>query len=67
MENINYAEPYGVRPDESDFSGVIERSLEEDVKHLNKEIFLEAIKKFEDEQYKWMQERKNIQEKLKKN
>lgn len=66
MENINYAELYWVRPDESDFSGAIERSLEEGVKHLDKEIFLEAIKKFEDEQYKWMQKRKDIQEKLEK-
>lgn len=65
MNNIDYGALYGVKSGESDFSGAIERSLEEGVKHLDKE-FLDAIKKFEDEQYKWMAERKAIQEKLEK-
>ena len=45
MSNINdidYADLYGVRHGEIDFSGAIERSLNDDIKHLDEE-FLEAI------------------------
>ena len=42
MNDINYAELYGVKPGESDFSGAIERSLKEGVKHLGKE-FVEIL------------------------
>ena len=42
-EDIDYASMYGVKPGETDFSGAIERSLNESVKHIGKE-FLEMIK-----------------------
>ena len=40
--NINYAELYGVKPNESDFSGAIKRSLKNGVVHVNKN-FISAI------------------------
>ena len=40
--DINYAELYGVKPNESDFSGAIERSLSKDVQHLSKK-YLQTI------------------------
>lgn len=39
MNNIDYAELYGVKPGECDFSGAIERSLKEGAKHLSEEFF----------------------------
>ncbi len=41
---INYAELYGVAPNEQDFSGAIKRSLNMGVMHLG-ENFIEAINK----------------------
>ena len=35
--NINYAELYGVKPNESDFRGAIRRSLKNGISHLSKE------------------------------
>lgn len=49
---MNYTELYGVRSDESNFSGAIERSLEEGMKHLDQNDFLEAIEEFKNERYK---------------
>lgn len=39
IDNIDYADLYGVRPGETDFSGAIERLKEKDypIKHLDKE------------------------------
>ena len=45
--NIDYASLYGVKPGETDFSGAIERSLNDGVKHLDKE-FLEAIRQYKE-------------------
>lgn len=42
---INYAELYGVYPNESDFSGAIIRSMNNDVKHLSKE-FIDTVLSF---------------------
>ena len=47
MKDIDYAALYGVNPGESDFSGAIERSLNDDIKHLNGE-FLEAIRQYKE-------------------
>lgn len=44
--NFNYAELYGVKPGESDFSGTIERSLKEGVKHLDDEKYIKILKDF---------------------
>ena len=41
---INYAELYGVAPNEQDFSGAIKRSFEKGVTHLG-ENFIETINK----------------------
>ena len=41
---INYAELYGIAPNEQDFGGAIKRSLEKGVKHLG-ENFINAINK----------------------
>lgn len=38
MNNIDYAALYGVHPGESDFSGAIERSLNDGIKHLDEYI-----------------------------
>jgi hypothetical protein len=40
--NINYAELYGVKPNESDFSGAIKRSLKNGVIHIS-ENFVSTI------------------------
>lgn len=36
--NINYAELYGVKPNESDFSGAIKRSLKNGVVHISEKF-----------------------------
>ena len=36
MNDIDYADLYGVKPGETDFSGAIKRSLKEGIKHLDK-------------------------------
>jgi len=41
---INYAELYGVAPNEQDFSGAVKRSLRKGVKHLE-ENFINKIRK----------------------
>ena len=61
---INYKELYGVLPEESDFSGAIERSLEEGIQHLDKGEFLKYINEWENEHYKWVAERKLKDQKL---
>jgi hypothetical protein len=38
MNYINYAELYGVKPGEKDFSGTIKRSLKTGVKHLDEYV-----------------------------
>ena len=35
MEKIDYGSLYGVRPGERDFSGAIQRSLNNGIKHIN--------------------------------
>ncbi len=37
--DINFAELYDVRPGETDFTGAIDRSLEQGMKHLSKNFF----------------------------
>ena len=43
MKDIDYAALYGVHPGESDFSGAIERSLKNGIKHLDE--YIKMIKK----------------------
>ena len=43
---INYAELYGVKPEESDFSKAIKRSIKEGPKHLDKFIKMIYANKF---------------------
>lgn len=45
MKDIDYAALYGVKPGESDFSGAIERSVKNGVKHLDE--YIKMIKKYE--------------------
>lgn len=45
MKDIDYAALYGVKPGESDFSGAIERSLKNGIKHLDE--YIKIIKKYE--------------------
>ena len=40
--DINFAELYDVRPGETDFTGAIDRSLEQGIKHLS-ENFLAKV------------------------
>lgn len=40
--NIDYSSLYGVKPNENDFSGAINRSMKEGPKHLT-ENFVDAI------------------------
>ena len=47
MNDIDYASLYGVKPGETDFSGAIERSLNDGVKHLDEE-FLEDIRQYKE-------------------
>lgn len=42
--DVNFAELYDVRPGETDFTGAIDRSLEQGIKHLS-ENFLIMISK----------------------
>ena len=42
MDKIDYAELYGVYPDETDFSGAIKRTLNEGVQHISKE-FIDVV------------------------
>ena len=54
MEKIDYGDLYGVRPGETDFSGVIERLKDKEgyqVIHLDKE-YLEEVKQLMDERRK---------------
>ena len=51
MKKINFAELYGVRPDEKDFSGAIRRSLKDGVKHLSSN-FRKAIEDIRKERRK---------------
>ena len=66
MKDIDYAELYGVKPGESDFSGVIERLKEQNnpIKHLGKE-YLE-VKQWMDERRKSKDQevRKALKEKI---
>lgn len=43
MKDIDYADLYSVRPGETDFSGAIERSLKNGIKHLDE--YVKMIKK----------------------
>lgn len=46
MKDIDYAALYGVRPGESDFSGAIERSVKNGIKHLDEcSEYIKMIKK----------------------
>lgn len=45
MKDIDYAALYGVKPGESDFSGAIERSLKNGIKHLDE--YVKMIKNYE--------------------
>ena len=48
--DINYAELYGMKPNESDFSGAINRSLEKGLTHLSEnfiQLTLIRHRKFE--------------------
>lgn len=45
MKNIDYAAFYGVHPGESDFSGAIERSVKNGIKHLDE--YVKMIKNYE--------------------
>lgn len=38
--DINFADLYDVRPDEPDFTGAINRSLEQGIKHLSKSFLV---------------------------
>lgn len=38
--DINFAELYDVRPDETDFTGAIDRSLEQGIKHLSENFLV---------------------------
>lgn len=49
MEDIDYAALYGVHPGESDFSGAIERSLKNNIKHLDE--YVKMIKKLNNERF----------------
>lgn len=42
FKNLDYSSLYGVKPDENDFSGAINRSIKEGPKHLDKN-FVDAI------------------------
>ena len=48
--NINYAELYGIKRNESDFSGVIKRSLKNRVVHIS-ENFISAINDIRNKRY----------------
>ena len=41
--DINFAELYDVRPGETDFTGAIDRSLEQGVKHLNENFLINVL------------------------
>lgn len=45
MEKIDYGSLYGVRPGEKDFSGAIQRSLNDGIKHININ-FIKVYEKF---------------------
>jgi hypothetical protein len=47
MKDIDYAALYGVKPGESDFSGAIERSLKNGIKHIDNHLdeYVKMIKK----------------------
>lgn len=46
MKDIDYAAFYGVYPGESDFSGAIERSVKNGIKHLDEySEYVKMIKK----------------------
>lgn len=47
--NINYAELYGVKPNESDFSGAIKRSIKNGAVHVN-ENFISVINDIRDKE-----------------
>jgi len=42
FKNLDYASLYGVKPNENDFSGAINRYIKKDIKHLTKN-FIAAI------------------------
>ena len=44
MNDINYAEFYGVKLGEKDFSGAIKRSLKKNIQHLDKK-FIKILNK----------------------
>ena len=52
--NINYAELYDVKPNESDFSGAIKRSLKNGVIHIS-ENFISAINDIRNKRVKKLQ------------
>ncbi len=42
FKNLDYSSLYGVKPNENDFSGAINRCIKKDIKHLTKN-FVAAI------------------------
>lgn len=41
--DINFAELYDVRPGETDFTGAIDRSLEQEIKHLSEDFIVKIL------------------------
>lgn len=40
--DVNFAELYDVRPGETDFTGAIDRSLEQGIKHLSEDFLVKV-------------------------
>ena len=40
--DVNFAELYDVRPGETDFTGAIDRSLEQGIKHLSENFLIKV-------------------------
>jgi hypothetical protein len=40
--DVDFAELYDVRPGETDFTGAIDRSLEQGIKHLNEDFLVKV-------------------------
>lgn len=40
--DVNFAELYDVRPGETDFTGAIDRSLEQRIKHLSEDFLVKV-------------------------
>lgn len=51
MEKIDYGSLYGVRPGERDFSGAIQRSLNNGIQHINTN-FIKMYEKFRNKRNK---------------